>query len=828
MENMINFGIDLGTTNSAIAKFTKGDIEIFSNPLDYGKRTLPSVVAFRKEKIIVGSKAKERYPKDPLNVLGVFKRKMGTTESYPVKALGGQSKTPIELSALVLKELKTFVQSGEKIDAAVVTIPASFDTIQSNATKEAGIQAGFKQVVLLQEPIAASLAYANKTKEVELEDGQWLVYDYGGGTFDVALVKINDGEMKILDHEGDNFLGGADFDRLIVEKIIIPRLESEGEFTDLKKNMLSAKGRYNKDFYKCLYHAEKAKIELSAHSSTEIEVSIEDEDGEELDVEITITRSEFESLIKEYVDGTIDMVQKILTRNSLTSNDIQFVLMVGGTTFIPYVRQRVGERIGVSVNTDIDPTTAVAVGAAYFAGTRRKDLSSKPKEKTKTSSISVKMAYEKASKEPEEFFAAKVSGNIEGYSYRIDREDGGFSTGMKPLKKQISEELPLVKDSFNFFTLHIFDSENNQVETDAEPIGINSGFIVSGQPLPEDISIEVDDIEQTGVTKLELLFSKNTILPVKKTFTKTLNKSISKGSEESVIINILEGPNTVIPESNKSIGFMKIDESQLSRSLAKGSDIEITVEMSESRDVTISAYLVMLDQEFKQVFNPTARHTPVEYLQEQVSSLSENLEKELKEAEEREDFETASNLKKLQVEMQEIETSSNDLTSDDVTDVKYQLEDKKRKLAQEIDSATKGKRVQEAIASYQSTKDRCEKLVNEYGNDNEKQLLYQIEAEESAFLSSNSPLKIEEKIYELNSLIGGVIWRTPGYLIAIYRDLLASTSKMNNPTQARSLVDAGKFAIQNENWDRLAEVNQGLISLLPRSVAQEVTGKIGF
>ena len=189
MEKMINYGIDLGTTNSAIARFVKGEVEVFKNPLETGKETLPSVVYYKKDKVVVGTNARTYFERDAENVFGTFKRKMGTTESFKVKSIN-QSKTPIELSAEVLKELKGFVHSGESFDAAVITIPASFDVIQSNATKEAGYLAGFKQVILLQEPIAASLAYANKHKERDLENGQWLVYDLGGGTFDVALIKI--------------------------------------------------------------------------------------------------------------------------------------------------------------------------------------------------------------------------------------------------------------------------------------------------------------------------------------------------------------------------------------------------------------------------------------------------------------------------------------------------------------------------------------------------------------------------------------------------------------------------------------------------------------
>ena len=263
MNSMINFGIDLGTTNSLIAKFNKGTVEVFKNPNGF-KESLPSVVAFRNESIQVGEKARTYWEKDPKNVVGCFKRKMGTTESFKIKSLG-HSKTPIELSAFVLKELKTFIHTGETPEAVVITIPASFDMVQSNATKEAGYAAGFKQVVLLQEPIAASLAYANKERNVDLKNSQWIVYDLGGGTFDVALVKIVEGELKVVDHEGDNFLGGSDFDALIVEHIVAPQLEKKGKFTDLLAQMKSETGKYNRLWYHLLHLSEQAKIELSSN-----------------------------------------------------------------------------------------------------------------------------------------------------------------------------------------------------------------------------------------------------------------------------------------------------------------------------------------------------------------------------------------------------------------------------------------------------------------------------------------------------------------------------------------------------------------------------------
>lgn len=827
MENTINYGIDLGTTNSAIAKFVKGEIFIFSNPQDMGSRTLPSIVGYKKDKILVGKQARVFAEKEPENVKSVFKRKMGTSESFPVKSLN-QSKTPIELSAQVLKELKTFVNTGDNLDAVVITIPASFDTIQSNATKEAGIQAGFKQVVLLQEPIAASLAYANMKKEKEMQEGQWLVYDLGGGTFDVALIKIKDGEMKVLDHEGDNFLGGADFDNMIVEKIILPKLYENYKFSYLEDKMKSASGKFNAVYLKLLRLSEDAKIILSAKTSAEIEVSgFEDEDGNDVDIEIVITRSEFNGLIKPNIDGTIDMIKKILTRNSLKPIDLQFTLMVGGSTYIPYVRSRVEEVLQIPANCEIDPTTAVAIGAAYYSATKQKEI-----EKTGTevkTSISIRTSYNKASKEKEELFSARVTGSAEGLSYRITRDDGGFDSGIKKLAERISEDLPLVDGSFNFFTLVVYDNLNNIIDTDIEPIGINSGFGISGQPIPEDICLEIDDLDNPGKTRLLLMFQKNSVLPLRKPVTFPLNKGLIKGNiNDYITINVVEGSHLAIPESNKPIAFLRIDGNMIKRDISKGSDLEITLSITESRDVTIAAYLNMADQEFKQLFNPKERHTPIEFLKEQVEDLSGKLELEIQEATDKEDFETAGALSKLKKEMETVSAETESLTSDDVTDKRYQLEDKKRKIAQQIDSATKDKRIQQVKAHYFETKEECEKMLDQNGNDHERKTFNDIVAQESVFFATNSPIKIQEKSDELQSIIGKIRWRTPGFLTNIFQWCKNNQTKMNDQTQAKSLVDAGNFSIESENWERLSEINSGLLNLLPKGAEKEATTRIGF
>jgi molecular chaperone DnaK len=828
MSTTIDIGIDLGTTNSAIARFRKGTVEVFKNPLLYGQSTLPSVVAYRKDKIDVGSKAREYIEKRPGDVVTAFKRRMGTNETYPIRSLG-RSVSPVELSAHVLKTLKGFVPEGEPIDAAVITIPASFDTLQSNATRQAGEQAGFQQVVLLQEPIAASLAYANKAAGgPQISGGRWLVYDLGGGTFDVALVEISHGEMKIVDHEGDNFLGGTDFDRIIVERFIIPRLEEAGDFADLEAEMKSATGAHNAVYHGLLRRAEELKISLSGSTSAEVEVDITDDNGDHLTPEFTLTRSEFESFIRNEVDKTISMVKSILTRNNMQARDVQFILMVGGSTYIPYVRSRVGEVLGIPINCDIDPTTAIAIGAAYFAGTKRRELTEAAAPLRGDAGIRVKMAYHKATQEDSEFFAAQVDGPIDGFSYRITRDDGGFDSGIRPLQSRISEDLPLVRDAFNYFTLTVLDAQGNQVQLNTEPIGIAHGkFSVAGQPLPHDISLERDDIDNQD-TYLELLFKKNETLPLRRTRPVQLNRTVVKGSNDAIRVRVIEGPHDVHPDSNQTVGHLEIKGTMLSRDAVRGSDVEITIVMSESRDITASAYLAMTDQEFSEVFRPQARATPVEFLHDAAEKLNERVEEELETAEEAENYEVLQELRELQREAEGAAAVADALMDDDVTDQRYQLEDRIRKLNQQLDVATKDKRIQAARQEYADTLEWCRNVITQGGNDHERRALDHIIADERVFLSSENPARIREKVEELNRLGYTVLFRTPAYLHRMFTDLSGQASRMNDQAQAKNLIAAGQFAIEHGNWDRLREVNFALVELLPTHERPVFAGRIGF
>ena len=819
MNNTINIGIDLGTTNSCITRFENGAIKIFSNPQDYGRNTVPSVVGFKKDTIVVGGNAYRAH-----DVFTAFKRKMGSNHSYDVKSLG-ITKSPGDLSAEVLKQLKQFV-SDQKVEAAVITVPASFDSIQSLATKKAATQAGIKQVVLLQEPIAAALAYANGKN---LDDSKFLVYDLGGGTFDVALMEVLDGEIKVLDNEGNNFLGGHDFDALIVEKIVAPKMEEAMGVEDVYKKMKNRTTKLNRAYFAIMQSTEEAKISLSSVKSASITVNhrdLDDKDGNPLDLDITITRSEFEALIKEAIDETANQVKAILTRNSLQAIDVDFLLAVGGSTYIPYVKTRVEELLGVVVKNDIDPTTAIAIGAAYYASSKKIEAASDaPKEVKK---LNLKLAYADASKEEEEFFSVKVvKGFEEGFTFSVVRADGGYNSGKVALSERFDLDLPLVGDAYNGFTLTIFDSTGDAVQT--EEFGINSGFALAGQPLTEDVCIEIDDPSREGKTKLEVLFKKGTILPSisKKSF--PINKKLIKGNKsDTIFVNVYEGDSEGTVESVGHVGTIRVTGDQLHGNVAPGSDIEIKLSIDESRTYTCEAYLVMLDQGFKEVFTPEESKADVELLKSQISALNAELSEELSDAEDREDYAAAQKLADLQSNAKDLVEKSKDLDANDESDAPAQLILKKRELAKGLAKATIGKALTEAFAAYNEEKELTQELVDEAGNDAEKRALRECISKESEVMSMQNVKAIDSLTDEINDIQMGILRRSPDFMQRVFAYLQREQSRMDNQSQAASLILQGRDAISRIDWDGLGQVNSALHRLLPQNVAAQMNNKIGF
>ena len=351
-------GIDLGTTNSCVSIFEGGEAHVIANA--EGGRTTPSVVSFKKGEIIVGEKAKRQALVNPDTIISI-KRKMGTSEK--VKA-NGKEYTPEEVSAMILSDLKKTAEAylGEKVTKAVITVPAYFNDAQRQATKNAGKIAGLEVERIINEPTAAALAYGLDKQNT---NEKILVYDLGGGTFDVSILELGDGVFEVLSTSGNNHLGGDDFDNRLVDYIVSEIKKEEGvDLSDDKMAMQRIKEA-----------AEKAKKDLSGMTSTQVSLPfIAQVDGAPVNFEMDVTRAKFESLISDLVDSTLEPVRKALKDAKLSKSDIDKVILVGGSTRIPMVQDLVKKETGKDPSKGVNPDEVVSMGAAIQGGVLTGDV----------------------------------------------------------------------------------------------------------------------------------------------------------------------------------------------------------------------------------------------------------------------------------------------------------------------------------------------------------------------------------------------------------------------------------------------------------------------
>ena len=346
-------GIDLGTTNSCVAVLEGGEPHVITNP--EGNRTTPSVVAFKGDEELVGETAKRQAVTNVDNTISSIKRKMGTKEKV---SANGRKYTPEEISAKILMKLKSDAEAylGETVKEAVITVPAYFNDAQRQATKNAGKIAGLDVKRIINEPTAAALAYGIDKQE---NAHTVLVYDLGGGTFDVSILDLGDGVFEVKSTSGNNKLGGDDFDQRIMD-YLVSEFKKENSI-DLSKDKMAM--QRIKDA------AEKAKKDLSGMTSTQINIPFitQNSDGP-LHLDVTLTRAKFEELNMDLFESTLEPVRKALKDAKLTAKDIDKVLLVGGSTRIPYIQELVKKELGQEPSKGVNPDECVAIGAAIQGG----------------------------------------------------------------------------------------------------------------------------------------------------------------------------------------------------------------------------------------------------------------------------------------------------------------------------------------------------------------------------------------------------------------------------------------------------------------------------
>lgn len=585
----IQIGIDLGTTNSSVAIVKKDHVEIIKNSV--GEESTPSVVlADRNGNIIVGSKAKRTInnSKDNLqNSMSEVKRLMGTGETIYFPRLNKEM-LPEEISAEILKSLRNDIQRKDSdilLDAAVITVPAYFSTVQSEATKRSGILAGFKEIILLQEPIAAAIAYGFLNEKNE----NWLVYDLGGGTFDVALVALRDGFLNVLSHAGDNFLGGKDFDTAIIENLIIPSLSSKD--INLDRNI------HAHIFSRLKELAETAKIELTVNNTSTIDIDIEVNENK-IEYSLTISRQDLLNHCKHLLDRTIELCKKTISDAKVDPSTVKKIVLVGGPTQMPILRDFLKDSLNTTVDGSLDPLTVVAKGAAMYGNQKIITIKNDNSDVANTH-CQLELNYNPVTSDDEQTLTGKIiqcPKEYKPHSIQFTNSEGSFTSEDIIIKNgKFILTIPTI-DQGSQYWIYVKDSKNQLIDCSPDNIYIKRGISITGAPLPYSIGVSVislsrdkgyADISET----MEFFFSKNSILPLKAKKRFHTMADVKAGSAENGLpICIYEGE-SFITNRNTLVCHLAIIGKSLIKDLKRGSPVDITIEINESRELSVRAYL---------------------------------------------------------------------------------------------------------------------------------------------------------------------------------------------------------------------------------------------
>lgn len=826
----IDYGIDLGTTNSAIVRMESGEPKI--KKTDTLKDTMPSCVYFNKKKSIsVGDSAYNSFKRDKLgamrsfkagssNAFIEFKRTMGTDKRYPSSFMEKEY-TSEQLSSEILKTLKSFI-TDDVISSAIITVPAKFNTTQIDATQKAAELAGFSHVELLQEPIAASMAYgldAGKT------DGFWLVFDFGGGTFDSALIKVEEGIMKVVDTEGDNHLGGKDIDYAVVDSVIIPYLKKEYSIDsiledEVKKNIL-------RDAMK--FFGEQAKIQLSFNETYDVltdigEVPGTDDEGEEFELDFTITREDFKSAVEPIYQQAIDTCNELIKRNNLKGSDLATILLVGGPTYSPLLRSMLKDQVSKNVNTDIDPMTAVASGAALYAST--KEIPSKFQNRD-LAKIQLDLKYEATTVELEEFVTIRVlrestTGEIpETLLIELVRSDKGWSSGKVEIEGDAELiEVILESDKANNFDVVAYDSQGTVYECEPKEITIIQGSKIGSATLPMNIGIELKD-NITGLIRFKTIngLEKNTSLPaIGKTSGLKTQKQIRPGNKEDFIkIPLYEGETGADGTkaiNNEHIKDVIISGEDLPKLLPAGSDVELTINIDSSRRNKFEVYFPFLDETIElDVETTTKTSISAKKLESEISKALNSLSI-LKESY------NASNdeISVLESELSNLQTLLENGREDD--DNRNKILDKLRKILKKIDSieeASEWPNIEEELTDLMT---RLEEINIQYGDEKTAQIISKFKQQVSNVSYDKNIQLAKQLIENIRTLNFALVDKGAGVALDIgiikgFDDEF-NTCEWLDANKARGLINQAKQIIaSNPTKASLRPIVIALYDLLP-------------
>lgn len=825
----IDYGIDLGTTNSSICRMNNGEPIIIKT--DTLKDTLPSCVSINKKgSIKVGDgayntmksdkrRATKSWKKEDSNTYIEFKRTMGTDKKYYCSNID-KSYSSEGLSSEVLKTLKSFV-TDEVFRSVVITVPAKFTVGQKTATIEAAKMAGFDHCELLLEPIAAAFAYGLSSEQ---KNGNWMVFDFGGGTFDAALLRVEDGIMQVFDTAGDNYLGGKDLDAVIVEKIIFPYLRDKYSIDEIICN--EEKNQVLREAMKT--YAEEVKIQLSFKDREDILSNLgelgEDDEGEEIELDITVTQQQVFDAMRPVFQKAVDICKTLIQKNNLRSDDLNKLILVGGPTHSPLIRQMLKEQITPNVDVSIDPMTAVATGAALYASTIDAEVKESDLE---VGTIKLKVGYKATSVQTSEWVSVELDKSGSGLScpdkvlVEFMRSDNAWSSG----KIEIDEkgnviEANLVEGKPNAFSIVCYNEKGDQLQCFPSEITIIGGTDVSAAPLPYNIGIAIwDDKKEKAIFRVATGLEKNKPVPAVGVINGlSTSKQLRPGlSSDVMTIPIYQCEDD--PEIGRSVALYEyvadviVNGDEVESLIPGNSPVDITLKVNSSEQMTMDIYFPSSDFTISKPLD-TSKKQSVEEASKQIPKMIRDAKHDIRRLED-----DGIDVGDLKSNLSVVENENQN--SQEKKAVLQHLKEVLRKIENK-DSETEWQRLENEL---REEFERLEKADEKQGNDKSHAAVEQLRSQTDNVIRAKNVKMGQEVLDQIKSLFVSLNFNEILVAIILHWHEDFDTIRWQNPARARFLLNQAITIIQdNPLAEKLHPIAKQIIELLPDDEKNNVGG----
>lgn len=810
-------GIDLGTTNSVISMYDGTNTTVYKSPEQ--NDITPSAIYFDKRgNKYVGARAYNNAPMNPENSALLFKRFMGTSTKIHIKSLE-KSLLPEECSADILKTLFGYlpeeIRTSDDI-GTVITVPAAFSQMQKDATMQAAEMAGIGKVALMQEPVAAVMSII-KAKPA---DGIFLIYDFGGGTLDIAIAEGIGGKVNLLSHNGIAMCGGRDFDRALMDTIVRPWLL---ENFDLPED-LAINPKYKKLLSMATLAAEKAKIELSSRENAiislqETELNIQDLSGEDIYLDIPITRDEYNPLIKNKIKESINATRESLDKAGLSANDIERMVFIGGPTQYKPLRDYVSYELGIQASMDVNPMTAVSEGAAIYAESIDWTNTSRTRKKSNDilniEDLGISFKYNARTSNDKAKFIVVLNKEIKNCELQIDSIDTGWTSGRIDITNHLSVNLSL-KNGENTFKYFIY--QNGRIVKSQNNIFTitKTSMVIDAIPSSSSIGIEVQE-KIGGVSVLDYLVRNGDKLPAKGKRIYKSTESLRAGSNKSIKFKIWEGDIENPVSDNNFIGLFEIKGTDFDSGIIQaGAELITEFEMLDSGLIVINVSVPSIGNSFNSDKNFYSRTSAqIDYAskdtQDLMHSQLEELENRINQIEDKIDDKRINSIK------EKINNIVNN--NENNAETTKQIMDSVQEAKKELASIRQDNISDIRMIDLDLLIEHAEDIIIRYGSDIENKKYEALKTQ--AYKNLDNSSGFQEYFNEIRDMIFPILFRQDSFVIDMYHYFKQNPYLFTDKQQFNMLIQQGDMYLQDNEINKLRSCIISLIEIKNHSSRED-------